>query len=336
METNTLKKLRKGDNMRVLIIASGGGHTGYGVAVAQHLHRKVDEITAVIPKNDEWSRELIKPYVDRVIEVPKPRLPGEGLYRVFTGLPRAVLESIWKIGKYDVVVATGSNHSLAPAVVAKLRGARLVAIESHDRFLSKGKTVSLLEKLGAIVAIHWGVQKDLYPNGIVGEPIVRKPKYSPMDKGYILVVGGFMGHKRLFDTFLELEYRNVVMQTGRIDPEKYRKPGWRVFRFDKDLDWWIAHASVVVGHNSTTILEAAVAYRKSIVIVPNPEWKDSASPAEAEILAYILGGRYVYELTPGTLAHAIEKARRYKNPPAFRFRSGAEILAEKILEMERR
>ena len=317
--------------MRVLIIASGGGHTGYGVAVAQHLYGKIDEITAVIPKGDTWSKTLISPYVDKIIEIPKPRLPGEGLYKVFTGLPRAFLESLWKIGRYDVAVATGSNHSLAPAIVAKMKGAKLIAIESHDRFWSKGKTVALLEKLGATVAIHWDAQRELYPKGIVGEPIVRKPKYKPTNKGYILVIGGFMGHKQLFDAFLKLDYRNVVIQTGKVNPEKYKKPGWRVFQFDKDFDWWLAHADVVVGHNSTTILESAITYRKPVVIVPNPEWKASASSGEAGILAYILNGVYVEYLTPENLAYAINKARR-RVPPIW-YDNGAKILAEKILEM---
>ncbi len=316
--------------MKVLIIASGGGHTGYAVAVAQYLYGKA-RIDVVIPKGDSWSRELVKPYADKIIEIPKPRMPSESIYKAFTGMPWAFISSIRNIGKYDVAVATGSNHSLAPAVVAKLRGAKLVAIESHDRFLSKGKTVSILEKMGATIAIHWDLQLDLYPNGIVCKPIVRKPKYKPRNEGYVVVIGGFCGHELLYDAFSKLDIRKAVIQTGRVNPEKYRRPGWRVFQFDKDLEWWISRADVVVGHNSTTILEASINYRKPVVIVPNPRWKASASPEEALILAQLLNGEYVDEITPRNLARAIENARK-RQPPRW-YRNGAEELAKIIIDI---
>ncbi len=47
---------------RLLVIASGGGHTGFARAVAEYMPFKVD---FVIPEGDLNSRNLLSPYAEK-------------------------------------------------------------------------------------------------------------------------------------------------------------------------------------------------------------------------------------------------------------------------------
>lgn len=325
--------VRMVQHKRILLIASGGGHTGYIVGISEKLREKNNDLTIdiVIPCGDSWSKALLEKYADEIFCVPKPRLPGEGFAKLLRNIPSALYYSLKRIGRYDVVVASGSNHSLAPSVVSMLKGAELYVIESHDRFVTKGKTVALLSSIGGEAVLHWSEQKKLYPKGLVFGPIVRQRKYEISDKGYILAIGGFEGNKRLYDVLLETELDNVVLQTGQVNPEIYKskKPNWTVFRFDPDLDKWLAGAKVVIGHNSVTILEAAVTYRKPVVLLWNPEWKAAATRKDVEIFARKINGVFLDELTRDKLLEAIDKAVKSK-PPVFS--NGSEGFAEYIVK----
>jgi len=59
---------------RILIIASGGGHSGFARAIAQYLPFKAD---FVVPTGDTFTLEMVKPYAERVYYVVKGREPGE-------------------------------------------------------------------------------------------------------------------------------------------------------------------------------------------------------------------------------------------------------------------
>ncbi|MEM3352383.1 MAG: polysaccharide biosynthesis protein, partial [Saccharolobus sp.] len=49
--------------MGILIIASGGGHTGFARAIAEYLPEKVD---FVIPENDEYSKLMLMKYANKI------------------------------------------------------------------------------------------------------------------------------------------------------------------------------------------------------------------------------------------------------------------------------
>jgi len=128
--------------MRILITASGGGHTGYAVAIAQRLKNKAELIFAV-PEGDEWSASKVRKYGE-VIHIRKARGPKDPLWRSIPGLAKAFLQSIRRIGQVDVVIATGSNHCVPPSIVGKLKGAKLIAIESSVRFTKASLSIKAL------------------------------------------------------------------------------------------------------------------------------------------------------------------------------------------------
>ncbi|MCD6300758.1 MAG: polysaccharide biosynthesis protein [Staphylothermus sp.] len=321
---------------RVLLIASGGGHTGYCRALAERFSEyKKDysfKLDAVIPCQDKWSKKLLEDYVDNIFCIKKLRQPYERYYKMLCNFPIALIQSIKRIKEYDYVIASGSNHSILPAIIAKVKKnhAKILAIESHDRFVTRGKTVSLLAKTIAIPILHWEEQKRLYKKGIVVGPIVKKRKYRIEDKGYILVIGGFEGDKELYDNLVKTPLTNVVLQTGRLNPEHYKKlrPDWIVFDFDPDIDKWIAGARIVVGHTSVTLLEAAVTYKKPIVIYWNPEWSSAATFQDIVLFSKKVNAKVLVDPDPETILDTINKV---KPPPDIKG-NGAKNLIELILE----
>ncbi|MFP3064705.1 MAG: glycosyltransferase [Sulfolobus sp.] len=297
----------------LLIIASGGGHTGFGVAIAEYLPFKPDFI---IPEGDKFSEELVKPISRRIFYVKKGKEPNETNLSLIKNLPKIVAQSI-RVPKYKVTVATGSNHSLIPAVIEKIKGSKLFAIESQDRFITKGKSIEILSHISKAVFLHWEEQKKLYKNGIVVGPIVGKPKYESKDGDYVLVTTGSMGFKRLFDTLISLNTkRKFIIQTGRIEPSIYKRKrqDWEFISFTTDIERLIANSSVVVTHQGKTAMEAVVMYRKPTIIVYNNEWIYATTKEDTKIYARVLGATFLDD--PSTwesneiILDAIEKAKK--------------------------
>lgn len=315
---------------RIIVTASGGGHTGYAVAIAQRLYGKA-ELLFIIPRGDKWTRSKVERY-GKIVEVSKPRGPRDSFTKLLLRMPSAFFESLGKVlGDYDVFISTGSNHSVPPAIVARLKGLKVYNIESSVRFTKPSLSARWLRPFSHVVVLQWEEQLKLHPNGKVYGPFYEKPEYEPVDRGYILVTGGTYGHKLLFDTVAELNIDNIVLQTGRVDPEPYRKkhPEWTIFRFDPDFGKWLAGASVVVSHLGKTVIDAVLTYRKPVVIVPNPEWTLTAGWGDARILARKLNAVVVEKIEPRALLEAIEEAKKRK-PPVYP--NGAEKLARELLE----
>ncbi len=314
----------------VIITASGGGHTGYAVSLAQRLSGEVD-LCFIIPEGDSWTYSKVSKY-GSVYEVVKLRGPRDSWVKLITKAPKAFIQSLSKVKSgVKVFVSTGSNHSVPPAIISKLRGAYLINIESSVRFTRLSSSVKLLRRFADLTVLQWEEQRRLIPEGIVVGPLYEKPEYEIRNDGYILVTGGTYGHKKLFDAVLKAGIENVVLQTGRVDPEPYKRarPNWRVFKFDPNFGRWLAGADVVVTHLGKTVIDAALTYRKPTVIVPNPEWRLTAGYEDAEYLARKLNAVVVKEITPNNIVRAINEVRGREVP---KYRDGAEELAKIIME----
>jgi len=315
---------------RIIISASGGGHTGYAVALAQRLKGKA-EMTFIIPENDKWSELKVNTF-GKVISIKKARGPKDSLIKAIPNLISAFWDSMRIIDEaFDIFVSSGSNHSVPPAFAAKLKGFKIINIESSVRFTKPSLSVKALKYISDATILQWPEQKSFLPEGIVVGPLFEKPLYPSKDKGYILVTGGTYGHKKLFDVISKLDYDNVVLQTGRINPKYYKKkhPEWIIFDFDPDFQKWIAGASLVISHLGKTVIDAALTYKKPVVIVPNPEWKLTAGWKDAEMLAKKINALLVKKISVENIAEAINKAKD-RIPPEHP--DGAEKLARMIIK----
>ena len=312
-----------------MILAGGGGHTGFAYALAQRLEDKAS-MRFLIPEGDNLSYERLSKF-GKVNNLLKPRGAKTPTDKFTYNLARALANSMKKVkGYFDAVVSTGSNFCIPPALVAFLKGIPIVNIEGEARFIGASKTARILQPLSAITALQWTEQKNFLKGTVVG-PIFAKPEIEPWNGGYVLLTGGTLGHKRLFDVLNESDLKNVVLQTGEVDPEPYRKrhPEWKVLDFSLSFHELIAGAEVVVTHQGSTPLEAVV-YKKPSVIVPNPELKRTFPRRDSEIFAKKVGATFLSDFTLESLVDAIEEAKNNKIPA---LKDGAGVLAEMILNL---
>ena len=316
--------------MRILLTASGGGHTGYAISIAQHLVNKA-EIKFVVPEGDKWTISKVENYGE-YLEVIKGRGPRDPLYKFIPRLLKSFWQSLFRIsGDTDLIISSGSNHSIPPAIIGKIKGIKLINIESSVRFTKASKSARILSMFSDMTALQWEEQLQLFRDGRVVGPMYEKPSYEIQDRGYILVTGGTWGFKDLYDAISLTEFANVVMQTGRVDPEPYKSmhPDWTVFDFDQDLAKWIAGAKVVVSHLGKTVIDAALTYRKPVVIVVNPEWTRTAGMEDAKTLAKKTNSVLLETLSGEAIIKAVEEAEGFK-PTVHK--NGAEELVRIILE----
>jgi UDP-N-acetylglucosamine--N-acetylmuramyl-(pentapeptide) pyrophosphoryl-undecaprenol N-acetylglucosamine transferase len=313
----------------ILILAGGGGHSGFGYALAQRLENRT-LMTFLIPEGDSLSRKRLSGF-GNVETLPKPRGAKTPIAEFTCNMVRSFAASMKKVkGNFDIIVSTGSNFCIPPALVAFLRRIPLINIESEARFIGASKTARTLQPFSTVTALQWPEQKSFLKGTVVG-PLFPKPEIPIRNDGYILVTGGTLGHKRLFDILNKSNLKNVVLQTGKVDPEPYRKqhPDWKVMRFSLKFSGLIAGAEAVVTHQGSTPLEAA-AYKKPSIIVPDPELKRTFSRRDTEIFAKKVGATILSDLTLESLVDAIEKTKKRKVPLLI---DGAKVLADIILNL---
>jgi UDP-N-acetylglucosamine:LPS N-acetylglucosamine transferase len=313
----------------VLILAGGGGHTGFAYALAQRLENRAF-IRFLIPEGDTLSNKRLSKFgkVDYILKSRGAKTTAS----TFTyNIARAFTNSMTKVtGDSDVVVSTGSNFCIPPAVVAFLKGIPIVNLEGEARFFGASKTARILQPFSAVTALQWTEQQKFLKGTVVG-PIFPKPEHAISDGGYILVTGGTLGHKRLFDILNESKLENVVLQTGIVNPEPYKKqhPEWKVIEFSFNFSELIAGAKVVVTHQGSVPMEAA-AYNKPSVVVPNPELKRTFPRKDSECFAKKVGATILSDPTLESLMEAIETAKNNTIPV---MKDGAEVLANVVLNL---
>jgi UDP-N-acetylglucosamine--N-acetylmuramyl-(pentapeptide) pyrophosphoryl-undecaprenol N-acetylglucosamine transferase len=312
----------------VLILAGYGGHVGEAYALAQELHGKVT-LAFLVPESDELSRARLSRFgkVDTLI---LPREPKTPLHVFIPRLLKAFVQSFRKVTrKYDIVVSLGSNFCIPPALVAWTKKIPVVSVENVVRFVKPAKTTRILQYFSKLTALQWDEQRRILRGVVVGT-LIPKPKVKPHDDGYILVTGGTYGHKVLLDTIAESNLHNIVLQTGKIDPEPYRKrhPEWKVITVTPNFQELIAGASLVITHFGSTVLET-IAYRKHTLLVPPyAEWTRTASAKDAEFFAKKLNYVLVTDITLENLLKGMKEAAKKEVPT---LPNGAGNLAGKIL-----
>ena len=287
-------------------------------------------MTFLIPEGDDLSRKRLSGF-GKVDTLPKPRGAKTPTAEFTYNIARAFAASLKKVkGEFDAVVSTGSNFCIPPALVSFLKRIPLINIESEARFIGASKTARILQPFSTVTALQWPEQKNFLKGTVVG-PLFPKLEIAPRNGGYILVTGGTLGHKRLFDVLNESDLKKVVLQTGEVDPEPYRKrhPEWKVIRFSLKFSGLIAGAEAVVTHQGSTPLEAA-AYKKPSVIVPDPELKRTFPRRDSEIFAKKVGATILSDLTLESLVDAIETAKKRQVPV---LRDGAKVLSGMILNL---
>jgi len=314
---------------RVLILAGGGGHTGFGYALAEVLHKKFS-LSFLVPKGDYFSERRLRVFGE-VGFLTKPRDPKTQFQNFAVRLTKAFIESMRQtFHGFDFVISTGSNFCIPPAIMAWTKGIPLINVEGAIRFIKPSKTARILQPFSTITALQWKEQTRMLKGVVVG-PIFFKSQIKPWNGGYILVTGGTYGHKPLFDELVKSSLHNIVLQTGKIDPAPYIKehPEWKVITITERFQELLAGAELVITHNGSTILEA-VAYGKPTLLVPNPEWTRTAGVKDAEYFVKKVNAVLVSDIELENLLNAIDEARKRRVPM---LPNGAKNLANEITKL---
>jgi len=312
---------------RIMILAGGGGHTGYARILAEQLRGKA-ELHFMVPEDDRLSYNLLEPFGE-VATLIKPRHPTTPTWRYALRFPKAFHQSLRQIkGENNFVVSTGSNFCIAPAVIAWLKGVPVINIESADRMTRSSQTSRILQPISTVTALHWEEQKKFLKGRVFG-PFLPTKEMEPWDGGYILIAGGTYGYKELLDVTSKTDLRDVVLQTGRVDPTEYQRkhPEWKVFSTTDHYKELIAGANTVVAPPGATPLEA-VAYGKPLVIVRYPMWSKAGTIEDARLFANKLNAPFLSKITTKNLDLAIIKAKGRRRPE---LQNGAALLAEYLI-----
>jgi len=177
-------------------------------------------------------------------------------------------------------------------------------------------TAKFIGRIATINALQWEEQRKFH-QGVVYGPLLPKRLVDPWDGGYLLITGGTYGYIELFEAAAGSDLRNIVLQTGKINPDRYIQlhPEWRVFTFTDKFYELIAGAQVVVTPPGGTSIEA-IAYGKNIVIVSYPEWTKASERDETIVFSKKINAILLERIDPINLKEAIDSARK-KEPIIF-------------------
>jgi UDP-N-acetylglucosamine:LPS N-acetylglucosamine transferase len=245
---------------------------------------------------------------------------------------KALLESLRiPLGRFDVVVCTGSNFSIPLTLLSWLRLVPVVNVESPIRLTKPSKTAWLLQHFVRFTALQWEEQRSIVKHGLVVGLIYPRTNETRHHGDFVLVACGTYGHAPLVRVLNETSLENVVLQYGVGDVSRVveRHPSWKVLATSENFHELLRDAGIVVTALSFTVIEA-VAYGKPVVIVPNPEWTRTGSVEDARLLAGKVNAVLVTELTKDKLQKAVAEALKREVPV---IESGTERLANIIMKM---
>ncbi len=308
----------------VLLLGGLGGHSGQAYAIAKFLKmEKIRFDVMTIPGTEQRFKGL----ANRVITLHQPLLPPNRRPN-----PRAVLSisHLLRIKRYKVVIANGSNFAVLPSLLGKLKGSSLINVETIDAVVEPTKAAKLLSKIADVTIVHWEELKRHYPKAKVSGPIYEPPMYESTEGDYVLVTAGTLGYEELFVEAikqLSSEFR-LVIQTGKIDPNKFKKENVLAFSYVDSFHKVLARAKAVIGvFPGTTPATATLAYDKPTVIVPNLKLKSAASLINMEPFARKIGA-VIGSLSD--LKSALKEAFKVKRP---KYKNGAKKVVQMVVDM---
>jgi len=332
------------DQEGITLFASGGGHTAYAIAIGERLVDKGyrGKLTYVVPRGDKWSIDRIRLRIRNVelIEITKPLNPLEPYTTLFKRLSNAFIDSLNNIFRESIIICTGSNHNLFPILLSRYLGGNtnIYCVEDVFRIWNRSRTIDIIYKTTrSTVFLQWVEQRKLYEvNGLYMGVVFEKPIYVSRDEGYILVTTGTIGNRYLFKLLYRSGLRNLLIQTGWVNPSLLTNNvlGWKAFRYEPDLDKLIANASLVIASPGITAINVAQAYRKPMIMVYNPDIVLGAGFDEIKFVADQMGVPFIdpRNMEPSYFKKLVEETLDSK--PRL-VRDGASHIADYLLSLLR-
>ena len=203
------------------------------------------------------------------------------------GNPLAMLRGAWrnfsdslaalKSGRPDVLVTTGAGAVFLPAVLAKLRGTKIIAIESFARFQHPSLFGRMIARFADVMVIQSPALAENYPKALVFDPFRRLTKARPKKEQLIFAtVGATLPYPRLSEAVAALKRsgrikHRVVLQTGvggRVpgeDPEGLTQVETLPF---EEITALLRDADIVITHGGTGSLITALREGCHVIAMP--------------------------------------------------------------------
>ncbi|UXD22399.1 hypothetical protein IPA_04340 [Ignicoccus pacificus DSM 13166] len=310
----------------VLLLGGYGGHTGQALGIAKYLREKGIEFDVLTLEGTE--RRYADSGARRIMTTKQFLEPTTGKFLPLS-IPKILIDTL-KLGKYKVVIANGSVFALPPTFLLKLRGSKIINVETIDAVVEPSRAPKIIHRYADVTFVQWPELKRHYPNALVSGPIFEPLKYEPEEGDYILVTAGTKGYKDLFDAVVrQFDKEEIVLQVGKMPIDRYKDKAKVVFSFSYDFHKWLAKAkAVITTFPSSTAAIASLGFRKPTVIVPH--YGHRAVPMSNMEPFAKKTGCVIANLNE--LKEAVEKAIRSRASMP-KYEHGGKKVAEKVLEL---
>ena len=372
MRSQPTLTLRKRDDLRVAIAGGGtGGHAFPALAVAEAVTRLRPGARVLFVgsrgTNGRAGEDLVPDGGIETVLLNSPRLKRRlaGLPVFGARLAAAVAEATRVLARFrpHVVVGAGGYASVAPAVAAKLVGARVVLLEQNA---IPGRANRLLARLADEVHTQFAESVGRFPARtrvrVTGNPVrekvlvtARRRRSRKIDGPFtLLVMGGSQGARSVNEALWEaLPRLGAAMPRMRV----YHCAGWRdedrararlfasglagrSWGFCNVMHELYACADLAVARAGATSIAELAAAGLPAVLVPYPHATDGHQDANADVLAAAgacevlsdgrLDGKTLAEAVLGLARDPVRRARMARACLDFARPRAADAVARRI------
>jgi UDP-N-acetylglucosamine--N-acetylmuramyl-(pentapeptide) pyrophosphoryl-undecaprenol N-acetylglucosamine transferase len=310
-------------DLKLCLAASGGGHVRQLLDL-EPVWRDRDYV--FVTEDTALGRSLADRHPVRFVEhyaLGQARLGRtadmlKGAMRNFAQSAKIVAEE-----RPDVVITTGAGAMYWTALSARLRGAKVILIDSFARFDAPSKFARGLKPFATETIVQSAALKDHWPEAKLFDPF-RRIEGTPPPKQALLfaTVGATLGFPRLVDSVLNLKAsgrlpERVILQIGEVDPPRDVPEGVEIRQsipFD-EVQAILRDAAFVVCHGGTGSLITALRAGCRTIAMPRrfPLGEHYDDHQEEITAAFAARGLVEPALDTDDLGDCIERAR--EKPP---------------------
>jgi UDP-N-acetylglucosamine--N-acetylmuramyl-(pentapeptide) pyrophosphoryl-undecaprenol N-acetylglucosamine transferase len=300
---------RDGAPPTVHLVASGGGHVELLRAVLPALagYRRVWVV-------DEARVDRLRSEGERVHALPQyDRNPVRGRY--LRNAARALAVVLRE--RPRIVISTGAGGTVPFCLFARLRGARLIFIETMARVTTPSASGKVLSRLASDSLVQWPEELAVYPRARLCRPALLEGVRGgrpPAGRGTFVAVGT---HTQPFDRLLRMV--EGALERGRLPQPVLAQVGASAYRprlaethvriSAHEVERAIQDSQYVVCHAGSGLMSAALRAGRRPLVLPRlaangEHFDDHQEELAAKLAGLNLAVRLSDEIGPAELARA--------------------------------
>lgn len=151
----------------VLVVLGSGGHTAEMLALVGQLGPK-NRYVFLVSDDDEVSAKKVQRRI--VVKVRRPTKRGWGFGKTVVSILTSLAQSRKVVAKtrFDMIVGCGPGICIFPMFFARLRGKKVVFIETVSRVHTHSWTGRIVYKFADLFYVQWKEQMAKYPKAVYG------------------------------------------------------------------------------------------------------------------------------------------------------------------------